>query len=119
MHLLVTGEPGARQTALSDVPIYIFILILTPRVCYFILLGLHVSICRFTEMGQWRYPVEMVPRVLWRHHALAMVEKQQRDQCTWRLRSEQDVEGDEVKERTGWIFPMSPGKSVGGREQDM
>lgn len=50
---------------------------------------------------------------------LAMVEKQQRDQCNWRLRSEQDVEGDEVKERTGWIFPMSPGKSVGGREQDM
>lgn len=61
----------------------------------------------------------MVPRVLRRHHALATVEKQQRDQCNWRLRSEQDVEGDEVKERTGWIFPMSPEKSVGGREQDM
>lgn len=33
--------------------------------------------------------------------------------------SEQDAEGDEVKEGTGWIFPMSPGKSVGGKEQAM
>jgi hypothetical protein len=34
-----------------------------------------------------------------------MVEKQQRDLCNWRLVNEQDAEGDEVKERTGWIFP--------------